>query len=112
MPGVHRIHLCKVPHVGEIDVDSCHIGQGFAGGCEQRAQVLQNLLGLRRDISRDQLAGFRAQCYLAAEEQQRACTHAGGERADWRCQLIAAEGVSWHRPSGYECRVGGDMMLT
>ena len=74
---IHRIHRGEILHVGEIHVHACDIGERFADRSEQRAQILQHLLGLRAHIAIDEPAGNWTQGYLSADEQERAHTHAG-----------------------------------
>ena len=68
--SVNIVHRGKVVHALEEHGSLDHLGQRTSGGGQNARDVQENALGLRRNVSNDQLLGSGIERDLAGQENQ------------------------------------------
>ncbi len=60
--AIHLVHRREITHISQVHHDAGGVGQAGPGRLQGRGDVVQHLLGLRLDISLDDLGGCRGEC--------------------------------------------------
>jgi hypothetical protein len=94
--GVDRVHLLEFVHVKQKDAAPQNMLQAGAGGFQDRFDISQTLLGLRRGIRPCKLTGRRVCRALTGDENETFEPHPGRVRSDRLRQILCVNGSMSH----------------